>query len=201
MAALFITVMALTAAGPAVAQVGANLGLLDPELATPSELAAVGLTPAQVDAILAGRPFADMLAVDAALGLDDAGRDAVYRRMFLPVNLETATAAEFSLVPGMSEQVEAASPGLPSLAAFRAEIAKEVDAAEAARLEQYVFSPMDLNTATEEDFATIPGMDDRMIDEFLEYRPYTAIEQFRVEIGKYVDADEVARLERYVTIR
>ena len=29
----------------------------------------------------------------------------------------------------------------------------------------------------------------------------TAIEQFRREIGKYVDEAEVARLERYVTIR
>jgi hypothetical protein len=28
-----------------------------------------------------------------------------------------------------------------------------------------------------------------------------SIEQFRREIGKYVDRDEVARLERYVTIR
>ena len=40
-----------------------------------------------------------------------------------------------------------------------------------------------------------------MRHEFEEYRPYTSIEQFRREIGKYVDSTEVARLERYVTIR
>jgi len=40
-----------------------------------------------------------------------------------------------------------------------------------------------------------------MEHEFEEYRPYTNIERFRREIGKYVDAAEVARLERYVEIR
>jgi hypothetical protein len=32
------------------------------------------------------------------------------------------------------------------------------------------------------------------------YRPYTSIEQFRREIGKYVDGNEVARLESYITL-
>jgi hypothetical protein len=40
-----------------------------------------------------------------------------------------------------------------------------------------------------------------MLREFKEYRPYTNIEQFRREIGKYVSKDEVARLERYVLIK
>jgi hypothetical protein len=47
---------------------------------------------------------------------------------------------------------------------------------------------------------TIPGMTNRMVHEFEEYRPYTSIEQFRREIGKYVDSNEVARLESYVTL-
>ena len=38
-----------------------------------------------------------------------------------------------------------------------------------------------------------------MLGEFKEYRPYKAMQQFRREIGKYVDDKEVARLERYVT--
>ena len=46
----------------------------------------------------------------------------------------------------------------------------------------------------------VPGVGDRMAHEFEEYRPYQNIEQFRREIGKYVDEDEVARLERYVTL-
>ncbi len=39
-----------------------------------------------------------------------------------------------------------------------------------------------------------------MLHEFKEYRPYKAMPQFRREIGKYVDAKEVARLEMYVKI-
>jgi hypothetical protein len=39
-----------------------------------------------------------------------------------------------------------------------------------------------------------------MLREFKEYRPYKTMEQFRREIGKYVDEKEVARLERYVTL-
>jgi hypothetical protein len=37
-------------------------------------------------------------------------------------------------------------------------------------------------------------MGKRMLHEFKEYRPYKTIEQFRKEIGKYVDQKEVARL-------
>ena len=46
----------------------------------------------------------------------------------------------------------------------------------------------------------IPGMSKKMAHEFEEYRPYKDMEQFRREIGKYVDEDEVARLESYVTL-
>lgn len=63
-----------------------------------------------------------------------------------------------------------------------------------------VFIPIDLNTATDEEILSIPGIGKRMLHEFKEYRPYKAIEQFRREIGKYVDKKEVARLERYVTL-
>jgi len=87
-----------------------------------------------------------------------------------------------------------------TLAQFRKEIGKYVDQKELARLEQYVFVPINLNTASEEDILSIPGMGKRMLREFKEYRPYKNIEQFRKEIGKYVDKKEVARLERYVTL-
>jgi hypothetical protein len=40
-----------------------------------------------------------------------------------------------------------------------------------------------------------------MLREFKEYRPYTSMDQFRREIGKYVDKAEVARLEQYVYIK
>ena len=85
-----------------------------------------------------------------------------------------------------------------SMAQWRREIGKYVDDDELARLEQYVFVPLELNTASEADFLTIPGVGKRMAHEFEEYRPYKSMAQWRREIGKYVDDHELARLERYV---
>jgi DNA uptake protein ComE-like DNA-binding protein len=60
---------------------------------------------------------------------------------------------------------------------------------------------LNLNTASEDNFqTTIPGMSKRMVHEFLEYRPYRSIQQFRREIGKYVNADQVAEYEKYVYV-
>jgi radical SAM superfamily enzyme with C-terminal helix-hairpin-helix motif len=48
--------------------------------------------------------------------------------------------------------------------------------------------------------STIPGFSSRMVREFMEYRPYISIQQFRKEIGKYVDANQVAVYEQYVYV-
>lgn len=61
--------------------------------------------------------------------------------------------------------------------------------------------PININTASDQEILAIPGMGPKMLREFKEYRPYTSIEQFRREIGKYVDKAEVARLEQYIVIR
>jgi DNA uptake protein ComE-like DNA-binding protein len=60
---------------------------------------------------------------------------------------------------------------------------------------------LNLNTATDADFlGAIPNLGDRMVDEFVEYRPYVSITQFREEIGEYVSADQVAMYEQYVYV-
>lgn len=64
-----------------------------------------------------------------------------------------------------------------------------------------LWTPIDLNTASGDEILLIPGIGPRMRHEFEEYRPYKSMDQFRREMGKYVDKQEVARLERYVTIR
>ena len=76
-----------------------------------------------------------------------------------------------------------------------------MDDDELARLAQYVYVRIDLNSASDETILSIPGVGNRMLHEFDEYRPYAAMAQFRREMGKYVDEDEVGRLERYVEIR
>jgi len=90
-----------------------------------------------------------------------------------------------------------------SWAQFDKEIGKYLTAnpGELDRLKQYVFIPVNLNTASDEDILTIPGAGQRMLREFKEYRPWKSQAQFEKEIGKYVDAKEVARLWRYVVIQ
>ena len=48
--------------------------------------------------------------------------------------------------------------------------------------------------------STIPNFSSRMVREFFEYRPYVSIQQFRREIGKYVDEAQVTEWEQYVYV-
>lgn len=59
---------------------------------------------------------------------------------------------------------------------------------------------LNINTASGEAFRTIPNVGDKMVHEFEEYRPYVSIQQFRREIGKYVDEDQVAEYENYIYV-
>ena len=198
----FISILVLALFVPAVA--GAEP--LSPNLASKEELTAItGIDEALADTIIEGRPYLTAGQFDAVLAgtLDADARAAVYADVFRAINLNNASEAEILLIPGMSKRMahefEEYRP-YGDIEQFRREIGKYVDEDEVARLEQYVFIPVDLNATTEEAIMQIPGMTRRMAHEFEEYRPYRDIEQFRREIGKYVDEDEVARLESYVTI-
>jgi DNA uptake protein ComE-like DNA-binding protein len=60
---------------------------------------------------------------------------------------------------------------------------------------------LNLNTASEDEFMkTIPGFGKRMAHEFDEYRPYKSIQQFRREMGKYVNAEQIIQYEKYVYV-
>lgn len=60
---------------------------------------------------------------------------------------------------------------------------------------------LNVNTASgSELLAALPGMGNKMVHEFEEYRPYTSIQQFRREIGKYVSAEQVAEYEKYIFV-
>lgn len=191
---------------PVEAQVGESSELLNPNRASRDEL--LKLPHVDEDAaalILEKRPFASVSELQSAAlpGLSPEQQDELYRKVFIPLNLNTASREEILLIPGvggrMAHEFEEYRP-YRALAQFRREIGKYVDDEEVARLAQYVFVPIDLNTASDEAILSIPGVGNRMLHEFKEYRPYKSIEQFRREIGKYVDAKEVARLERYVTL-
>ena len=189
------------------AQVGNNDNVLNPNTAEEDQLLRVTHIDATiVNAIIDRRPLADVLELDALLSesLNEELRAEVYVELFLPINLNTASEEALYMVPGINRRmVHEFDEYRPytSMEQFRQEMGKYVDEAEVARYEQYVFSPLDLNSATRENFAGIPGASNRMVREFLEYQPYESMEEFRREIGKYVDDDEVARFERYMTIR
>jgi len=180
--------------------------LVNPDLASEKELLALPhMNGAIVKTILEQRPFLNMADLHALLSrtLTKEQLAELYGKMFVQINLNTATQDEILAIPGvgnrMLREFREYRP-YKTIAQFRKEIGKYVDLKGVARLEQYVFVPVSLNGASDEDILSIPGAGKRMLREFKEYRPYTNIEQFRKEIGKYVDKKEVARLERYVTL-
>ena len=62
-------------------------------------------------------------------------------------------------------------------------------------------SKVNLNAASGDDFlAAVPGLGNRLVREFMEYRPYLCFQQFRRESGKYVDEAQVAAYEQYVYV-
>lgn len=203
-----VAMVLLLSPGGMSAQAGRRATVADANTIAEAELAALPhMNAARAKALVAARPFLTATALDAFLatqGLAPAQRAGLYARLFVQINLNTAAKEEIMLIPGMgARMLREFNEYRPykSLAVFRKEIGKYVKPDELARLEQYVFVPIDLNTASDADILSIPGLGNRMLREFKEYRPYTSIAQFRKEIGKYVNGREVARLERYVVIQ
>lgn len=201
-------VLGLASADAAPAQVGRSQRIKDANVATETELTTAGLAAETARALVARRPFKTAVEMNQFLlaqGLTAEKIAPVYQAVFVHVNLDAASRDEMLLIPGvgprMAHEFEEYRPYTGGLVEFRKEIRKYVDSVEVARLEQYVFVPIKLNTGTDEDILSIPGLGRRMLREFKEYRPYDGIEKFRKEIGKYVDAKEVARLERFVVVK
>jgi len=183
-----------------------SMKLINPNRASAEELGAVAeLDESTVNTIIDSRPFSSIMELDAILSgaLSDSVKTEVYKQLFVPLNLNTASEAEIKMIPGvgnkMAHEFEEYRPYV-KMAQFRKEIGKYVDENEVNRLAMYVFVPVNLNTASDEEILAIPGVGDKMLHEFKEYRPYDSIEKFRREIGKYVSEEEVAMFERYVTI-
>ena len=165
------------------------------------------MTPAIVKGLLEKRPFANVVELNTFLtgqSLTPAQLTQFYGKAFIHVNLNTGTREEILLIPGAgARMVREFAEYRPwkIWAQFDKEISKYVGQVETDRLKQYVFIPINLNTATDADILSIPGAGARMVREFKEYRPWKSKAQFDKEIGKYVDGKETARLWRYVVIQ
>jgi DNA uptake protein ComE-like DNA-binding protein len=142
---LVVALAVMGAARAAHAQAGKPVTIVDANLVTEVDLAKLPhMNAALAKAVIAKRPFKTVKDLDTALSsLTKAQRTELYAKLFVPINL---------------------------------------------------------NTATDEEILLIPGVGNRMLREFKEYRPYTALAQFHREIGKYVDNTELARLEQYVFV-
>src|SRR5580765_3124019 len=204
---LVFTIVVLAAHGAALqAQVGK--GLIDPNVASEQQLAGLpNMTPAIAKALVERRPFMSIIDLNAFLLSQKLTREQAaefYRKAFVHINLNTATRDEILLIPGiaqkMAHEFDEYRPW-KTWAQFDKEIGKYVGKEETDRLKQYVFIPVNLNTATDENIMSIPGAGRRMVREFKEYRPWKTKEQFEKEIGKYVGPKETARLWRYVVIQ
>jgi DNA uptake protein ComE-like DNA-binding protein len=201
-----IVALALLVTTTAQAQVGK--GLADLNSMPQAALAALpGMTPAVAAAVVAKRPFANIVEANAFLlgqKLTQEQLNTIYTKAFVHVNLNTGTREEILLIPGagnrMAREFDEYRPWR-NWAHVDKEIGKYVPQTEVDRLKQYVFIPININTAADDVLLTIPGVGQRMVGEFKEYRPWTSQAQFQKEIGKYVDQKEVARLWRYVVIQ
>jgi DNA uptake protein ComE-like DNA-binding protein len=119
------------------------------------------------------------------------------------INANAATAEEIAGLPHMDEilaEVVVNNRPFVTIGELNHLLSSDLDDDQLEALYGRLFVPINLNNATRSDILLIPGVGGRMAHEFEEYRPYSTIEQFRREIGKYVDEEEVARLEQYVTL-
>jgi len=211
---VFSVLCALTIgmAAPAYAQLGRQQGLVEPNVATDSAMLALPrITADIVQTLKTARPILSIVTLDSILGagsLTRQQRTELFARMFVHVDINRGTDAEFMLIPGVdANKLRALKAGRPwkTMEQFQTEITRATNAAEATRLEQYFFIPIDLNTWTDpimDTFLSIGVGTTRWKTEFAEYRPWTSMAQFEQRIGRYVRSNpsELKRLARYVII-
>src|SRR5688500_10643334 len=85
----------------------AGAAVLNANDATAAQLAGVeGLSAEAAQAVVAGRPYATVLDLNARLRstLTEEQAEAVLARVFVPVNLNSARREEIELIPGMSSR-------------------------------------------------------------------------------------------------
>jgi DNA uptake protein ComE-like DNA-binding protein len=121
------------------------------------------------------------------------------------IDPNTASAVVIAAIPGISaelaQQVISARP-YTTPSELNAVLKDVVSDSELKVIYAAMFVKVDLNTGSNADYQLIPTTlsPKKLAHEFEEYRPYSSIEQFGREMSKYVSAEEVAFLQRYVAI-
>lgn len=121
------------------------------------------------------------------------------------IDPNTASVGVIATIPGidaeLAQQIISGRPyATPS--ELHAVLNDAVDEGQLKTIYSAMFVKVDLNNGSNADYQLIPTSlsPRKLAHEFEEYRPYDSIEQFGREMSKYVSAEEVAFLQRYVTI-
>jgi DNA uptake protein ComE-like DNA-binding protein len=160
------------------------------------------------------KPYASILEYRQEIGkyVDESQVADWEKYLFVPVDPASADRDTLQQLPGVSSDIAGAlASGDPYAdeAAFLDALASKISPEQTALAPQYMASTagtsaswirFDLNKAANEQFSTIPGVGDRMLKEFAEYKPYSSILVYRQEIGKYVDEAQVAAWEKYLFV-
>jgi DNA uptake protein ComE-like DNA-binding protein len=117
-------------------------GLLDPNTVDAALLAGLpGLNPELAEAVIGARPLSAGSLDHVLDALDDATKRALYARLFVPIELNTASDSDILAIPGvgprMLHEFKEYRP-YASMAQFRRDIGKYVGDEELSRLERYV---------------------------------------------------------------
>lgn len=121
------------------------------------------------------------------------------------IDPNTANADVIAAIPGIdAELAQKVISGRPyaTPSALHAVLSDAVDESELKTIYSAMFVKVDLNSGSNADYQLIPTTlpPRKLAREFEEYRPYSSIEQFGREMSKYVSAEEVAFLQRYVIV-
>ncbi|MEM6819098.1 MAG: helix-hairpin-helix domain-containing protein [Pseudomonadota bacterium] len=121
------------------------------------------------------------------------------------IDPNTATSEQLTVIPGITESLAQAVIDARPIAtptALNAILADGLEPEVLRNVYKVMSIKVGLNTGDLEDYKLIPSSlsPRKLSHEFEEYRPYKSMDDFTREMAKYVDADEVAYLTRYVTI-
>jgi DNA uptake protein ComE-like DNA-binding protein len=143
-----------------------------------------------------------LAAIAALLALSLVGCGSTATNAPAAVIVTNTPAAASQATPAAAGQATPAAAGQATpAAASQPTPTAASQAAPTTPAAQAAAAKLNLNTASSDELlAGVPGAGSRMVREFLEYRPYASILQFRQELGKYISAEQIAAYEQYLYV-
>jgi len=117
------------------------------------------------------------------------------------LNLNTASNDEFLAVPDVgSRMVREFNEYRPytSILQFRKEIGKYVDESQVAAYEEYLFVPVDPNSADVATLQQIPGVDEALATALIGARPFASNAAFTEKLAELLTPEQVTVAESYL---